>query len=62
MFGDTAESIARSWNATVTQSGQQATAVNASYDGSVAAGGSTSFGIVVNGSNQALSGLTCSPT
>jgi hypothetical protein len=62
MFGDTAESIASSWNATVTQSGQQVTAVNASYDGSVAAGGSTSFGMVVNGSNQALSGLTCSPT
>jgi len=62
MFGDTAESVASSWNATVTQSGQQVTAVNASYDGTVAAGGSTTFGMVVNGSNQALSGLTCSPT
>jgi hypothetical protein len=62
MFGDTAESIASSWNATVTQSGQQVTAVNASYDGSVTAGGSASFGMVVNGSNQALSGLTCAPT
>lgn len=61
-FGDTAESIASSWNATVTQSGQQVTAVNASYDGSVAAGGSTTFGIVANGNNQALSGLTCSGT
>jgi hypothetical protein len=62
MFGDTAESIASSWNATVTQSGQQVTAVNASYDGSVAAGGTTTFGMVVNGSNQVLSGLTCAPT
>ena len=61
MFADSAESIASSWNATVTQAGQQVTAVNSSYDGSVAAGGSTSFGIVVNGPSQALSGLTCSP-
>jgi hypothetical protein len=60
-FGDTAETIASSWNATVTQSGRQVTAVNASYDGSVPAGGSASFGMVVNGSNQALSSLTCSP-
>jgi hypothetical protein len=28
----------------------------------VAAGASTSFGVVVNGSSSALSGLTCSPT
>lgn len=62
MFGDTAETIASSWNATVTQSGKQVTAVNASYDGSVAAAGSTTFGMVVNGSNQALSGLKCSAT
>jgi hypothetical protein len=61
MFGDTAESIASSWNATVTQSGRQVSAVNASYDGSVAAGGTTTFGAVVNGSNKTLSGLTCSP-
>jgi hypothetical protein len=60
-FADTAETIANSWNATVTQSVQQVTAVNASYNGSVAAGGSAGFGIVVNGSSQALSGLTCSP-
>jgi hypothetical protein len=60
-FGDTAETIASSWSATVAQSGRQVTAVNASYDGSVAAGGTTSFGMVVNGSNQALSGLTCAP-
>jgi Cellulose binding domain len=60
-FGDTAESIASSWSATVTASGRQITAVNASYNGSVAAGGSTSFGMVINGSNQTLSGLTCAP-
>jgi len=61
MFADTSETIASSWSATVTQSGRQVTAVNAGYNGSVAAGGSTSFGMVVNGNSQALSGLTCSP-
>jgi hypothetical protein len=60
-FGDTAETIASSWSAIVTQSGRQVTALNASYNGSVAAGASASFGMVVNGSNQTLSGLTCSP-
>jgi cellulose binding protein with CBM2 domain len=59
-FGDAAETVTNSWNATVTQSGQQVSAVNASYDGSVAAGGSTTFGMVVTGSNSSLSGLTCS--
>jgi hypothetical protein len=61
-FADTAETITNSWNATVTQSGQQVSAVNASYNGSVAAGGSTTFGMTVNGSNSSLSGLTCSAT
>jgi hypothetical protein len=59
MFGDAAETVNSSWNATVTQAGQQVTAVNASYDGSVAAGGSASFGVVVSGANSSLSGLTC---
>jgi len=62
MFGDTSETIASSWSSTVTQSGRQVTAVNASYNGSVSAGGSATFGMVVNGSNQTLSGLTCAPT
>jgi hypothetical protein len=59
MFADTAETIANSWNATVSKSGQQVTAVNASYNGSIAAGGSTTFGMVVNGPNTALSALSC---
>ena len=61
MLADTSETITSSWNATVSQSGQQVSAVNASYNGSVAAGGSTTFGVVVTGSNATLSGLTCSP-
>jgi hypothetical protein len=61
-FADTAETIASSWDATVTQDGQQVTAGNASFDGSVAVGGSTNFGVVVTGSDSTLSGLTCAPT
>jgi hypothetical protein len=61
-FADTAETIASSWDATVTQNGQQVTAGNASFDGSVAAGGSTTFGLAVTGSDSTLSGLTCAPT
>ena len=60
-FADTAETIASSWNATVTQNGEQVTASNVGYNGSVAAGGSTTFGVVVNGSSSTLSGLTCGP-
>jgi hypothetical protein len=61
-FGDTTETIANSWNATVTQTGRQVTAANASYDGAIAAGQSTTFGIVVNGSNTTLSAPSCTAT
>src|ERR1700722_10689764 len=47
MLAGTSETITSSWNATVSQSGQQVSAVNASYDGSVATGESTTFGVVV---------------
>jgi Cellulose binding domain len=61
-FADTTETITSSWDATVTQAGEQVTADNASFDGSVAAGTSTTFGVVVTGSDSTLSGLTCAPT
>jgi cellulose 1,4-beta-cellobiosidase len=38
------QSISNAWNATVTQSGSSVTAANASYNGSLGAGASTSFG------------------
>jgi hypothetical protein len=60
-LADTSEKITSSWNATVSQSGQQVSAVNASYNGSIAAGGSATFGVVVTGANATLSGLTCGP-
>jgi hypothetical protein len=31
------------------------------YNGSISAGGSTTWGMVVSGSNSTLSGLTCTP-
>jgi hypothetical protein len=34
-------------------------ATNAGYNGAVAAGSSTTFGVVVNGSSSALSALSC---
>lgn len=42
------QQITQAWNATVTQSGSQVTAKNAGYNGSVATGGTASFGF--NGS------------
>lgn len=39
------QAITQGWNATYSQSGTQVTAVNASYDGSLATGGSTTIGL-----------------
>jgi hypothetical protein len=61
-FGDTAESVTSSWNAAITTSGTNVTASNENYNGSISAHGSTTWGMVVSGSNPALSGLTCAPT
>ena len=61
-LADTSETVTSSWNATVTQSGDQVTADNASFNGSVAAGTSATFGVVVTGSAPStLSRLTCAP-
>jgi cellulase/cellobiase CelA1 len=53
------QTIASSWNATVSQSGANVTAVNASYNGALPAGGTAAWGMVVNGQNQPPSALTC---
>jgi chitodextrinase len=49
------QKITNSWNGTVSQSGTAVTATNASYNGAVPAGGSTSFGFqgTYSGSNAA---------
>ncbi|MFC4145716.1 cellulose binding domain-containing protein [Micromonospora mangrovi] len=51
--------LASAWNATASQAGQQVTATNASWNGSLPAGGSTSWGLTVTGDNQPPTGLTC---
>ena len=58
-FADSAESIASSWNATVSQSGTRVSAASASYNGAVPPGGTATWGLVVNGSAQTLTGLAC---
>jgi endo-1,4-beta-xylanase len=52
------QSIANSWNATLTSSGTAVTARSMSYNGVIAAGGNTTFGLQVNGSS-ATPTLTC---
>lgn len=51
--------LASAWNATVSQSGAQVTATNASWNGGLAPGASTSWGLVVTGDNQPPTGVTC---
>ncbi|MCZ4121027.1 cellulose binding domain-containing protein [Streptomyces sp. H39-S7] len=51
------QSVSQAWNAALTQSGSQVTAANASYNGSLPAGGSVSFGF-----NGAWSGTNTAPT
>ncbi|MCO5967915.1 non-reducing end alpha-L-arabinofuranosidase family hydrolase [Actinoallomurus soli] len=60
------QQVTQAWNATVTQSGSNVTANNASYNGSLATGANTSFGFngSWNGSNPvptdfALNGVAC---
>ncbi|WP_433894197.1 cellulose binding domain-containing protein [Streptomyces sp. CA-111067] len=60
------QQVTSAWNATVTQSGSQVTAVNASYNGALAGGGAVDFGLqgtVHTGGSQpagfALNGQSC---
>jgi cellulase/cellobiase CelA1 len=47
------------WNVTATQTGQAVKADSASYNGFLPPGASTSWGMVVNGANQPLVGISC---
>jgi cellulose binding protein with CBM2 domain len=54
------QTITQIWNATQTQSGAAVTTANVSYDGSIPAGGSTTFGLLGSGSAPAaLNNLQC---
>ncbi|MBV9447701.1 MAG: cellulase family glycosylhydrolase [Streptosporangiaceae bacterium] len=57
------QTVTSSWNASVTQSAQQVTANNASYNGALGAGASTSFGFqgTYSSSDAAPASLTCTP-
>jgi hypothetical protein len=57
-------SLGSYWDALVSTSGQHVTATNRDYNGSVAAGASTSFGFIVNGgsgtpTNCTINGASC---
>ncbi|SDT45296.1 lytic polysaccharide monooxygenase [Actinoplanes derwentensis] len=54
-------SIAQAWNATITTNGNSVQATNVSYNGSVAAGASTSFGFLGSGSPVAPT-VACAAT
>ncbi|MEV4415268.1 lytic polysaccharide monooxygenase [Catellatospora sp. NPDC049609] len=58
------QTITQSWGATVTSSGATATAKNVAYNGSLAAGASTTFGFLGNAPNSSngAPGLTCTPS
>ncbi len=64
------QQVTQAWNTTVTQSGAQVTAANASYNGSIATNANTSFGFNGSWNNTsnpvptsfALNGVTCNGT
>jgi lytic cellulose monooxygenase (C4-dehydrogenating) len=58
------QTITSSWNGTVTQSGQAVTAVNASYNAAIAAGGNVQFGFqgTYSGTNAAPASFTLNGT
>jgi hypothetical protein len=54
------QGIASDWNATFSTSGQSVSAASLSYNGALAAGGNTTFGLVgTGGAPTSLTGLTC---
>jgi hypothetical protein len=53
------QTVGGSWNASITQSGQQVTATNVGYNGSIPPGGSTTFGMLVNGASAPPANLSC---
>jgi chitin-binding protein len=57
------ESISQIWNGTLSASGANVSVTNVSYNGALAAGGTTSFGFLAAGTPAAsVTGLACSST
>lgn len=53
------QAVRSSWNAKVTQTGQQVSATNLDYNATVKASGTTSWGVIVDGDGATPSPLTC---
>lgn len=53
------QTIANAWNVTASQSGPAVSAKSVSYNSSLSPGGSTTFGMTVNGTYQPLTGIGC---
>jgi hypothetical protein len=53
------QSIGQSWNATVSANGSTVTAANASWNGSLDAGGGAAFGLIGSGSATPVPTVTC---
>ncbi|GIJ46310.1 hypothetical protein Val02_31960 [Virgisporangium aliadipatigenens] len=51
--------VTQTWNARLTQSGQDVTASNVDWNGAVPAGGATTFGLLGNGTPGAAPAVTC---
>jgi lysophospholipase L1-like esterase len=56
------QQVSQAWNATVTQSGTGVSARNAAWNGALAAGASTSFGFLANGTAGSVPAVTCTTT
>ena len=61
------QKITQAWNATTTQSGASAKAVNVAWNGQIPAGGSTGFGFITDNAQSgatgfALNGTACTAT
>jgi chitin-binding protein len=57
-----AQTISQIWDAADTQSGTDVSVTNLSYDGSLAVGGSTTFGLLGSGTAPtSLGSVTCTP-
>ncbi|RSM44596.1 cellulose-binding protein [Amycolatopsis balhimycina DSM 5908] len=53
------QQLINTWNAVPTQTGHEVRAANQTYNGTLSAGATTTWGAVVNGDAQPLSGLGC---
>jgi hypothetical protein len=56
------QTVNQSWNGSPTVSGGTVTVTNASYNGALAPGAGTTFGLLVSGSSAGTPTLTCSAT